>query len=273
MAAPAAAMEEIKKVEKVEGDEKGEWWIVLLLTAAVPGIVDICSRFGMEYVKGWFKGRDELKVKRLHENAVIPQRGTEGSRMGSTLGGREGHSSWRVWLGGTGLAVELPLESYGRIAGRSGLATRGIDVGAGVVDRDYRGEVKILIRNLIQVLTTESLVEIASLKSSWKRWWMFLCEGRADTIDYEEGYNGGFGSTDSMRGATSFSLSALRRFSVCGGRRREIPEGHDDTSLDPRDDRRQYHRVRGAGWVPPLTSGLEGLMGASEYPVRDFTQR
>ena len=32
---------------------------------------------------------------------------------------------------------------------------------------------------------------------------------------------------------TSFSIWALRKFSVCGGRRRDLPEGDDDTTLDP----------------------------------------
>lgn len=48
----------------------------------------------------------------------------------------------------TGIRVLLPLGCYGRIAPRSGLAFRnGIDVGAGVIDPDYRGEVMVLMFN------------------------------------------------------------------------------------------------------------------------------
>ena len=40
-----------------------------------------------------------------------------------------------------GIAIAVPSGNYGRIAPRSGLAVKnGIDVGAGVVDEDYRGE-------------------------------------------------------------------------------------------------------------------------------------
>ena len=49
----------------------------------------------------------------------------------------------------TGLAFAIPVGNYGRIAPRSGLAAKhSIDVGAGVIDADYRGEVKVLLFNL-----------------------------------------------------------------------------------------------------------------------------
>lgn len=48
----------------------------------------------------------------------------------------------------TGLQLMLPVGTYGRIAPRSGFALEyGIDVLAGVVDRDFRGEVKVLLSN------------------------------------------------------------------------------------------------------------------------------
>lgn len=43
----------------------------------------------------------------------------------------------------TGIAMAIPTGNYGRIAPRSGLAVKNfIDVGAGVIDEDYRGESK-----------------------------------------------------------------------------------------------------------------------------------
>jgi dUTP pyrophosphatase len=48
----------------------------------------------------------------------------------------------------TGLQIAIPRNHYGRIAPRSGLALNHfIDVGAGVIDQDYRGEVKVLLFN------------------------------------------------------------------------------------------------------------------------------
>ena len=49
---------------------------------------------------------------------------------------------------GTGFAITIPEGVYGRIAPRSGLAAKHmIDIGAGVIDPDYTGEVKVVIFN------------------------------------------------------------------------------------------------------------------------------
>jgi dUTP pyrophosphatase len=48
----------------------------------------------------------------------------------------------------TGLSMEIPYGCYGRIAPRSGHAVKwGIDVGAGVIDSDYRGIIGVLLFN------------------------------------------------------------------------------------------------------------------------------
>lgn len=47
----------------------------------------------------------------------------------------------------TGLKIKIPIGTYARIASRSSMALKGIDVVGGVVDADYRGEVKIILHN------------------------------------------------------------------------------------------------------------------------------
>jgi len=47
----------------------------------------------------------------------------------------------------TEISIQVPPGTYGRLAPRSGLSIRGIDLGAGVIDADYRGEVKVLLIN------------------------------------------------------------------------------------------------------------------------------
>lgn len=48
----------------------------------------------------------------------------------------------------TDIQIELPSGCYGRVAPRSGLAHKNfIDVGAGVIDEDYRGNVGVILFN------------------------------------------------------------------------------------------------------------------------------
>ena len=90
-----------------------------------------------------------LKVKKLVSTATLPVRGSR-EAAGYDIHSSEGY----VILPGhravvsTGLSFELPLNVYGRIAPRSGLAVKhGLHVGAGVIDRDYTGEVKVVLFN------------------------------------------------------------------------------------------------------------------------------
>lgn len=48
----------------------------------------------------------------------------------------------------TDIQIEVPTGCYGRVAPRSGLALKNsIDVGAGVIDEDYRGNVGVILFN------------------------------------------------------------------------------------------------------------------------------
>jgi dUTP pyrophosphatase len=90
-----------------------------------------------------------FKIKKLSNDAVIPVRATIGS-AGLDLSSVEDVNippqEWR--LIGTGLSIAIPNDCYARIAPRSGLAFKyGLFVNAGVIDSDYRGEIKVIIYN------------------------------------------------------------------------------------------------------------------------------
>lgn len=56
--------------------------------------------------------------------------------------------AWGSYLVKTKIKIAIPPNLYGRIASRSGLALKhNIEVGAGVIDRSYRGEICVLLRN------------------------------------------------------------------------------------------------------------------------------
>jgi dUTP diphosphatase len=92
---------------------------------------------------------DALRFKQLDERAVLPRRGS------ALAAGLDVYSIEALEIGPrqrtmarTGLAVAIPPGFYGRIAPRSGLAAKnGLDVLAGVIDSDYRGEVCCLLYN------------------------------------------------------------------------------------------------------------------------------
>ena len=83
------------------------------------------------------------------EGESLPIRQTNGS-AGFDISANNRHhiDAWSRKLVSTGLKVSfIPDDYYLRIAPRSGLSINGIDIGAGVIDSDYRGEIKILVIN------------------------------------------------------------------------------------------------------------------------------
>lgn len=125
---------------------------------------------------------DVLCIKLEHATATLPTRGSA-LAAGYDLSASEAAV---IPKGGravvsTGLSISVPLGCYGRVAPRSGLAVKkGIDVGAGVIDSDYRGIVGVVLFNfgeediniapgdriaqlIIERIATPRVVEVVSL--------------------------------------------------------------------------------------------------------------
>ena len=102
---------------------------------------------------------DVLRFRKLDPRAVLPKRGS------ALAAGLDVCSIEEIELAPkqrvmakTGLAVAIPPGFYGRVAPRSGLASKnGLDVLAGVIDSDYRGEVCCLLYN-----TGEEIIKLAA---------------------------------------------------------------------------------------------------------------
>ena len=111
----------------------------------------------------------ELPIRRLRDDAVLPQRAYEGD------GGFDLAACERVVLGpgeraslGTGLAVALPHGYAAFVQPRSGLAARnGITIvnSPGLVDSGYRGEIQVVLHNTDRerAFTVEPGMRIAQL--------------------------------------------------------------------------------------------------------------
>ncbi|KAI0483236.1 Deoxyuridine 5'-triphosphate nucleotidohydrolase [Xylariaceae sp. FL0804] len=90
-----------------------------------------------------------LLVKFLSERAREPVRGSAHAAGYDLFAAADATVPARgKALVDTDLAIAVPAGTYGRIAPRSGLAAKHfIDTGAGVIDADYRGPVKVLLFN------------------------------------------------------------------------------------------------------------------------------
>lgn len=91
----------------------------------------------------------DIHIKLLSENAKIPTQGTPFS-AGYDLYAAEEAVVPRLGrkLIKTNISMAIPMNHYGRIAPRSGLAYKnGIDILAGVIDSDYRGDIGVIIYN------------------------------------------------------------------------------------------------------------------------------
>lgn len=137
----------------------------------------------------------KLFVKRLSPTANLPIRGSKYA-AGLDLFANETktiqpNSSALI---STGIGMVIPHGYYGRIAPRSGFSVKtGLMVNAGVIDSDYRGEVKILFANptanSVQVNAGEKVAQIVVERIA------LLDVEEVESLDETERGANGFGST------------------------------------------------------------------------------
>ena len=139
-----------------------------------------------------------MNIKKLSENAVIPTRGSK-EAAGYDLYATE---TYELKIGErkafkTDIVMAIPPYFFGRISPRSGLAVKkGIDVLAGIIDSDYRGEILVVLINLGQ--------ESVTINSGDKIAQIILQQygevtngfNVVDNLDDTDRGNNGFGSTD-----------------------------------------------------------------------------
>lgn len=101
----------------------------------------------------------------------------------------------RSWVS-TGISLQIPISlgMYGQIISRSGFAGKGIDTGAGLIDADYRGTIKVLLINWSgTVFHVEKGMRIAQMLIG-VCWMGMLLESKEPFEQTERG-NKGFGSS------------------------------------------------------------------------------
>ncbi|XP_023669928.2 deoxyuridine 5'-triphosphate nucleotidohydrolase, mitochondrial isoform X1 [Paramormyrops kingsleyae] len=136
-----------------------------------------------------------LKVARLSENATIP------TKASAKAAGYDLYSAYDYSIApmekaviNTDIQIAVPPGCYGRVAPRSGLAVKHfIDVGGGVVDEDYRGNVGVVLFNFsketFQVRKGERIAQLICER---------ICHPdleQCEALDETERGADGFGST------------------------------------------------------------------------------
>ena len=107
----------------------------------------------------------KIRIKKLNEKAVTPAYGSEFAAGADLYACTEGDTEIKPHTTAvipTGIALELPMGYAGLIYARSGLATKkGLAPAnkVGVVDCDYRGEVKVALHNHSETVQSVSAGE------------------------------------------------------------------------------------------------------------------
>lgn len=134
-------------------------------------------------------------AKLLSDNASLPKRGSEGA-AGYDLASAEDVvvKAWSKALVKTDVAISIPDNCYAQIAARSSLAwDHSIVVGAGIVDRDYRGNIGVVMFNFsdkdFEVKVGDRIAQLILINISTPE------IKKVDSLDESERGDNGFGST------------------------------------------------------------------------------
>lgn len=129
----------------------------------------------------------------LTDTAKQPRRQTPGA-AGFDLAADEPFTippNGRV-LVSTGVSMAIPPDHYGQILPRSSWASKGITVDGGVIDSDYRGEIKVILVNTTDspysVLWGDRIAQIVVLP-------ILTPAVQVRSLDKTARGTGGFGST------------------------------------------------------------------------------
>lgn len=141
-----------------------------------------------------------VNIKRMSDTARIPTRGSEEAAGYDLCADMERSCLIRpgetVFLG-TGLTAEIPKGTVGLVYARSGLASReGLRPAncVGVIDSDYRGEIRVALHNddparVAEVLPSQRIAQLVLTP------YLTMEFREVDALSETGRGNGGFGST------------------------------------------------------------------------------
>ena len=139
--------------------------IILLIVKVFVKIVAIIETFMKKFIKS--NKRKQIiimEIVLMNDNAIIPTRASKGSA------GLDLYSSIDIDIEAgsikkvnTGICMSLPENSYRSIRDQSSLASKGLLTLGGVIDKDYTGEIIVIITSLIETIKIKKGQKIAQL--------------------------------------------------------------------------------------------------------------
>ena len=105
-----------------------------------------------------------IKTINLTSLPILPKRATPFSALDLYSTNNYIVQPYHVQLIPTGIKIQLPTDIFAIINGRSSLSQKGILIHPGIIDNDYRGELKVILQNLTKTnLKIKTLDKIAQL--------------------------------------------------------------------------------------------------------------
>ncbi|MCR5787831.1 MAG: dUTP diphosphatase [Bacilli bacterium] len=142
----------------------------------------------------------KINIKKLHDDAIIPTKGTiksAGYDLYAYLNeDKKEINPWETYMVSTGISLEVPDGYFAGIFARSGIASKRNLRPAnctGVIDSDYRGEIKVPIFNdsdKVQVIENNERVAQMIIMP-----YLDVTFNEVDSLDETDRDNEGFGST------------------------------------------------------------------------------
>ena len=87
----------------------------------------------------------KIKTKKLHKNAVLPFRATDGDAGADLTAVRMTLDKSNV-IYDTGISVEIPKGCFGLLTNRSSIYKYDLQINTGIIDSGYRGELKVIFK-------------------------------------------------------------------------------------------------------------------------------
>ena len=111
----------------------------------------------------------------------------------------------------TGICISLPENSYGSIRDKSSLASKGLLMLDGVIDKDYTGEIIVIMTSLIKTIKIKKGQKIAQLIVSNI---MYPEIKKFESLKETERNNKGFGEMDKIDSIKKFSDEVFEYFNM-----------------------------------------------------------